>query len=541
MLPIPARLTYVILVGSSVMLVIAIVQLSATVMVIAGGWFLMLCFSLMMTVPLGSRLRRERLEFAWWVAHKNIYTSIATVIPKTPFEIKCYLRWWGSYPLRLTSLYPIIPDGIQLLEDIQSCDLELLPRTRTEFSFTLVAKAPGRIVFQGMAVTAFGLAGLFRCPLYFPSPVAVKVLPRASIRLNRNIRTVTGQSTERSGQTLTQRCNDGVELKEIRELQPGDPFRMIAWKASARTGRLMVKEVEQEVQETGYIILDISDTMRGGESGNHKLDLAIEIAATEARHAIERGDRIGVITVDGRIVSHLPPKEGPKQMLRIYDTLLAATEVVDKDLTEESDQKLIGLVGKYLKYQNGIDFSSPEGYLKSHIVSYIEKEMGSSRPEETASRIIVDTDPTNARLRRFCQQRGIPLQYRSNTEGDTKSVGLSKALQVAGGNTRMPQSIMVITDFDGVIKLDTVLKTLRLLRSHGHSIVFIFPNAKSFAPTPQSDLARDLQHVYNMYEKRRCQEARSSLGKLGIPLVEFSQSDTPNWVVAQVHSVRRFS
>ena len=39
-------------------------------------------------------------------------------------------------------------------------------------------------------------------------------------------------------------AGSGTELRELRELRPGDPFKSIAWKASARSGKLLVREVE---------------------------------------------------------------------------------------------------------------------------------------------------------------------------------------------------------------------------------------------------------------------------------------------------------
>ena len=36
------------------------------------------------------------------------------------------------------------------------------------------------------------------------------------------------------------------EIRELRDHAPGDPLKRVAWKASARRGRLLVREMERE-------------------------------------------------------------------------------------------------------------------------------------------------------------------------------------------------------------------------------------------------------------------------------------------------------
>jgi uncharacterized protein (DUF58 family) len=299
---------------------------------------------------------------------------------------------------------------------------------------------------------------------------------------------------------------------------PGDPFNAIAWKASAHTGKLMVREVEQEVQETGYIILDSSGAMRGGVLGHRKLDIAIDIAANRARYALETGDRMGLITADGRILSHLAPAEGPQQLLRIYEALLATTDIVDADLTDEDDQQLISVVGRYIRRQEGVDFSSSNGFIKSDLVAYVSKILRTDS-DGFSNYPVGDPDPASAQLRRFCKLRGIPLKYRTHAPREAKCAGLVKAFNQAGGKTRLPQSITVITDFDGVDITDPLIKTMAMLRARGQAILFIYPDAMSVADKARTGIESRLQRVYAMQDKRRADETRVTLGKLGIPLL----------------------
>ena len=51
---------------------------------------------------------------------------------------------------------------------------------------------------------------------------------------------------------------DGYELRELRDHQPGDPFKRIAWKASARHGTLLVRDHEREERDVVWLLLDAS-------------------------------------------------------------------------------------------------------------------------------------------------------------------------------------------------------------------------------------------------------------------------------------------
>ena len=340
-------------------LVIGVWLRSPSAAALGGVVLTSLSLALATTMPLGRRVRRQRLEFAWWLAQGDPSAGGGVVVPGVPFDVRCYVRHRGSRSLILRSLRPIVPGGVTLVDETPSAVLDLAGRSRTEFGFRLVAPAAGRVVLHGLAVSLRGPLGLFQVPLYFPNPLSIKVLPRAA-RRHVARRAPVGDAAPRSGPTRLRRRGGGTDVYELRDLMPGDPFRSIAWKASARAGKLMVKEVEQEIQQTRWLVMDASGTMRGGEPGQRKLDFAIEAVASETRHALEEGDRVGLAIVDGRLLELVPPNDHRSQLLRVFDALLAATEVVDRDLTDVDEAEVAAIVGRYLRSQDGVDFGSPD-------------------------------------------------------------------------------------------------------------------------------------------------------------------------------------
>ncbi|MDD9936943.1 MAG: DUF58 domain-containing protein [Myxococcales bacterium] len=534
MLPIPTRSAALVFIGCVATICCGIAAASPTAVVFAGGCLLGLATALALTMPLGARLRRERLEFAWWHAHSTSAAGEHGVVVGAPIEVRCYVRNRGVRPLRMLDLAPSVPQGVEVIGP-ERAELRMAPRSRAEFSFRVRALAAGRVVLQGLAVSVPGPFGLFIAPLYFPSPLAIKVLPRAAARALPPSTTTGGQSVERVGVTPLRRPGAGTDLHEIRELRPGDPFKSIAWKPSARAGRLMVREVEREVQETIYLILDISGSMRGGAPGDRKLDHCIEMVSVAAREALERGDRVGLITVDGRVATHVAASEGLQHMTRIYRALLESTDVVDSDLTEVDDEDVVELVGRYLKRQHGLDLSRDGTFELSALVQHAERALQADRDEGE----VVAGSPQHATLRRFCRKRGIPLPYRAETRAFAKAEGLARALQTAAGNTRAPRTILLLSDFDGVFDPAPLLKTLALLRARRHLLSCVFPDARSLTPPAASGLRNDLHRVYSLQESRRLAEVRALFGRLGVPVVAYGARDDKLDTIRRAQTARR--
>lgn len=524
MVPLPTKTSFAAFAGALAMLLIG-VALGGAIAVISGGAILLaLATTFTLSLPLGARLRRERLELAWWHAHAESGAARGSVVSGVPFEVQVSLRHYGQRRLVLSELLPTHGNTVRCVRG-SNADLVLPARTRSEFRLAFVAACPGRVVLHGLSVAVQGPLDLFRAPLYFPIPLVVQALPRSVLELRTPLRSSVAVAVERAGLTQRRRRGGGSDLRELRELMPGDPFKSIAWRASAKAGQWMVREVESEVQETLYIVLDIGGSMRGGEPGTRKLEHGIELAAQLAQRALEGGDRVGLITVDTRIVAHAPAREGQRQTALIHEALLHATEIVDRDLTEPDDDEVIALAARYVRHQDGVDYRTKTGVDLDALARHAAAALSGDREHRSLNADVVASDRVTKLLRRFCRARGIALRYRQEGRSFAKGTGLSKALKAAAGNSRVPRSVLVITDFDGIFQPDLLVSTLRMLRAQQHVISFVFPDARAIAAAAESEIVEQLQWVYGLAEERRLREAHALLGKLGIPLFVSSQRE----------------
>lgn len=115
----------------------------------------------------------------------------------------------------------------------------------------------------------------------------------------------------------------GMEFDEVREYFPGDDIRAIDWNVTARTGVPHIKKFVEEREMTVMLMVDISGSNDFGSTSQLKRDLAAEVAAMLAFSATRNNDRIGLILFSDRIEKYIPPRKGPRHVLRIIREVLS--------------------------------------------------------------------------------------------------------------------------------------------------------------------------------------------------------------------------
>lgn len=95
-------------------------------------------------------------------------------------------------------------------------------------------------------------------------------------------------STER----VSRRIGRDAEFYGLREYAPGDPLRHIAWRATARTGDLVVREAYASVSADVVIALSFADGESPEAPPDERDEHAISVAAGMADAACRRGARV---------------------------------------------------------------------------------------------------------------------------------------------------------------------------------------------------------------------------------------------------------
>jgi uncharacterized protein (DUF58 family) len=98
-----------------------------------------------------------------------------------------------------------------------------------------------------------------------------------------------------------------IDFAEHRGYVAGDDIRRVEWRLYARTDRYYVKQYEADTNTNVSILLDISRSMLFASKGIPKIEYGCFVAACMAYLAQRQRDRVGIITFDNDIVTHVPP------------------------------------------------------------------------------------------------------------------------------------------------------------------------------------------------------------------------------------------
>jgi uncharacterized protein (DUF58 family) len=98
-----------------------------------------------------------------------------------------------------------------------------------------------------------------------------------------------------------------IDFAEHRGYVAGDDIRRVDWRVYARTDRYYVKQYEADTNTNFTILFDISKSMRFASQEVSKLEYGSFLGACLGYLAHRQRDRVGILTFDEDIVSHVPP------------------------------------------------------------------------------------------------------------------------------------------------------------------------------------------------------------------------------------------
>ena len=115
----------------------------------------------------------------------------------------------------------------------------------------------------------------------------------------------------------------GLVFSDLREYAEGDDIRHVHWKATARSGRVLVKSYEEDRQLSIMLAVDISrSTDAGVTNGRSPYLRALEFSALLALLAQSSGDALGLALFSDRVEELLRPERRRSQTHRVVATLL---------------------------------------------------------------------------------------------------------------------------------------------------------------------------------------------------------------------------
>jgi uncharacterized protein (DUF58 family) len=505
---------------------------------LAGAVLTLLLALYLAFYPTAILLRRKKIELSWWVPPGDQPGGALGV--DRPFQLHLAFRNHGSRLLRILATNILSATGLEI-EERPSATVKR--GQQVEITTAVKPVTAGYHVLHGAALTFGDVLGLFDIEAFFPNPIAVKVFPRTLALRGQAVRTFAGALHEQVGLHSVKRRGLSGELREIREHSHGDPFKFIAWKATARRQQLMVRELENEIVTTHTLLVDVGSGMRQGPLGRAPLDWACDAAAAIGRTAIGNSDRIGLVAFDTRPLVELQPDTGHHHYLQIIDRLLDTRSVVDADLTDVTSGELVALVARYLAHQEAIDVrikvapplddarwmqiqAGPDGQLYDVAATgrlckrLVDVMLGKDDKHVLKAPSVVDDDLQLRPLRVFCRLRGIELPYRATWEHGRRAAGFAAAVERAVANGK-PDVAVILSDLAGFAEDETRTKrALARLRRSAGSVIAIVPSPHGFLPAATSVHGRRVRELMVRDQQAAMEPGRRLLLRHGVRVIE---------------------
>jgi uncharacterized protein (DUF58 family) len=522
-------------------LVVGALHGSPPLVALAGVVLSVLLALYLMFYPTAILLRRKKIELSWWVPPGDQPGGALAV--DRPFQLHLAFRNHGSRRLRVLSTNILGASGLGIDERPSAT---VHRGQQVEVTTTVKPLTAGYHVLHGAALTFGDALGLFDIEAFFPNPIAVKVFPRTMALRGAAVRAVGGALHEQVGLHHVRRRGLSGELRELREHTHGDPFKFIAWKATAKRQQLMVRDLENEIVTTHVVLADVGASMRQGPLGRSPIDWACDAAAALGKAAIGNSDRIGLVGFDTRPIVELAPDTGHHHYLQLVDRMLDMRSIVDADLTDVTAGELVALVARYLAHQEAIDVrikiapplddqrwmqiqAGPDGQLydvaatgrlcKRLIEVMLAKE---GQQKKMRPPVVVEDDAQLRPLRQFCRLRGIELPYRGTWEHGKRAQGFAAAVERAVANGR-PDVVVLISDLAGFAEDEAkVKKALARLRKAAGTVVAIAPSAAAFLPPATTPHGRRVRELIVRDQRAAMEPGRRLLVKHGISVIEGS-------------------
>ncbi|HZV79732.1 MAG TPA: DUF58 domain-containing protein [Candidatus Binatus sp.] len=187
------------------------------------------------------------------------------------------------------------------------------PNRRKVVELQVTPLERGDITLKDLYVSADNPFGLLRRHWRIAADTAARIYPDLSAVERYGMLARRGRLIEAGFRRLRLRGGGG-EFDSLREWQPGDEFRLIDWKATARRNKMMVAQYDVERSQTVMLVLDAGRLMTPRIGGQRKFDYAVTAALSVASIASLVDDKVGVLAFAGDIIEHIAPRAGARHV-----------------------------------------------------------------------------------------------------------------------------------------------------------------------------------------------------------------------------------
>lgn len=131
------------------------------------------------------------------------------------------------------------------------------------------------------------------------------------------------QRRREAGFRNTRRIGAGRLFESLKEWVPGDEMRTIDWKATARRGKLIGRQYEDERRQDVMMVIDAGRLLTAEIDGRPRLEAAIDAALQLAHAAAQHDDNVGLLVFADVVQQYIAPARGRRTLGQLVDALAA--------------------------------------------------------------------------------------------------------------------------------------------------------------------------------------------------------------------------
>jgi len=208
-----------------------------------------------------------------------------------------------SLRLRLTDDAPGRVTGLPV-------QISLPEATRAHLDYRLRIDGRGEHRFGPITVRWASPLGLWDRQRAFEEPSSVRVYPNFAQLRRHGLKARADE--QRIPVRVRRRPGGENEFERLRPYVPGDSYRHIDWKATARRREFITREYGQESNQNVLFLLDAGRMMSARSGHLTAFDHALNAALMMGQTALRHGDRVGLLVFDDRVRAWLPPRGGAR-------------------------------------------------------------------------------------------------------------------------------------------------------------------------------------------------------------------------------------
>jgi len=210
-----------------------------------------------------------------------------------------------------------LPDGLESPEGGQVLVADLTPESEHRLSYSLNARRRGVYQVGPSRLETFDYLGLYRFTRRADEPAELLVYPRPIPIPHLWPRAVGGRTPHKAARRVV---GPSTEFYSLRDYYPGDDLRRVAWKSSAKRGKLTVIETEQIESMECVLLVDLSSSAHAGEGDKSTIEYAATLAASLASEALDRACNVGLIA-QGAEDHSVVVSSNPRQRILLLEAL----------------------------------------------------------------------------------------------------------------------------------------------------------------------------------------------------------------------------